>query len=327
MKEAIKKIYEKINKIHENQDIINTSKIKKINSIKSNNKIVFIDGGQTEIIKKPDLSLQFIRIVGVVFKDNKKIKSYKKEFFLIIYTENKNDKIMYKTETIPISGETNNCEIEIDSFDNSIREGNERASISNIGNIFRRFSEIDIGVEICKELDFNDIIILDGTLKCCVKGEKEHMKNLYEIANKNKVIISSIQKTSNTLVKNAKSIISMINNIDKKISFYYDPDIECDGYHSYIIKLNPKAKYSFEFNIYNNENIENTLGIISSNSNDSVFLGYPYGLILADRLARVTNNEKEHLIIKIKSKFNSDWKNIESGIRALDSHNILDNVY
>ena len=51
----------------------------------SSNKIVFIDGGDAELLKAVNFSLQTIRVAGVVFQNNKKIKAEKKEFFVLIH--------------------------------------------------------------------------------------------------------------------------------------------------------------------------------------------------------------------------------------------------
>ena len=48
---------------------------------------MFIDGGQGELLKAVNFSLQLIRIGGIICKDNKKVKSIKKEFFVLVYAD------------------------------------------------------------------------------------------------------------------------------------------------------------------------------------------------------------------------------------------------
>jgi len=57
---------------------------------------------------------------------------------------------------------------------------------------------------------------------------------------------------------------------------------------------------------------------------DPVFLGYPYPLILADQLARVSNDERSALRIRLKATAGSRWEEVSQGIQ--DAHDILDKI-
>lgn len=59
-------------------------------------------------------------------------------------------------------------------------------------------------------------------------------------------------------------------------------------------------------------------------SQDPVFLGYPYPLILADQLARVSNDERSALRIRLKATAGERWEKLSQGIQ--DAHDILDNI-
>src|SRR3989344_1620220 len=45
--------------------------------------IAFIDGGQAEIISAGNFCLSFIRVGALVYQDNKMIKDYQHEFYLL----------------------------------------------------------------------------------------------------------------------------------------------------------------------------------------------------------------------------------------------------
>ena len=57
---------------------------------------------------------------------------------------------------------------------------------------------------------------------------------------------------------------------------------------------------------------------------DPVFIGYPYGLVEADRIARISNQEKESLktmfLVKLRNK------NIEKYLSSVNAHEILDRI-
>ena len=86
----------------------------------------------------------------------------------------------------------------------------------------------------------------------------------------------------------------------------------------FFIKLNKKSRHIFRFEVYkkNKFDVNEILTLLKINQ-DPVFLGYPYGLIEADKFARVTNNEKEYLktILSLKR------------IEEKEAHEILDSIY
>ena len=65
-----------------------------------NKKIIAIDGGNSNIIKGANFSLDFIRIVSVVYKDKKRVDIKKKEFFCFVSAQNTDNKIYYKINLI-----------------------------------------------------------------------------------------------------------------------------------------------------------------------------------------------------------------------------------
>ena len=50
-----------------------------------------------------------------------------------------------------------------------------------------------------------------------------------------------------------------------------------------------------------NKDVEMIVNQIANNAKDVVFPGYPYGLILADKFARISNNEKEQISLFLKN--------------------------
>jgi hypothetical protein len=82
-----------------------------------------------------------------------------------------------------------------------------------------------------------------------------------------------------------------------------------------VVKLHAKAKVAFRFE---SNDIPHDLLSSLAELSDPVFFGYPYGLIEADRGARVTNEEKNYFktLITAKSGFEED----------IISHEILDKI-
>ena len=90
------------------------------------------------------------------------------------------------------------------------------------------------------------------------------------------------------------------------------------------IKLNEKSKYIFRFEVYKKQVHDATkmLNLLEENSKDPAFIGYPYGLIEADRFARVSNQERDYLRIILQTKLKDKW----DSLNILNAHDILDTI-
>jgi len=87
----------------------------------------------------------------------------------------------------------------------------------------------------------------------------------------------------------------------------------------YATKLHPKSRYVFRADIKGDPTF--LLSALVPNSKDPVFLGYPFGLIQADKFARVSNQDSDYL----KTKIASQAGNV-SHLLFSDAHSILDNI-
>ena len=66
------------------------------------------------------------------------------------------------------------------------------------------------------------------------------------------------------------------------------------------------------------------LGFLATNSKDLILPGYPYGLIKADKFARVTENEIQFLRTKFNTKLN---RNVRESLNLNNVHKVLDSIY
>ena len=66
--------------------------------------------------------------------------------------------------------------------------------------------------------------------------------------------------------------------------------------------------------------------MIAFNAKDPVFLGYPYGLIEADKFARCQENEKDYLKTRFIQKTTKDYKKIKQILNTNKAHDLLDNI-
>ncbi len=109
-----------------------------IESVKSDRKIAFLDGGNQEIIGAPNFSIQINRIYFCIFDGDKRIPSVtipnKIEYFSAIYSVFRDRQIHYDTIILPIdNGYSNYIPNERDlSFNSMDRSGiHETPTLSN----------------------------------------------------------------------------------------------------------------------------------------------------------------------------------------------------
>ncbi len=333
MDALVKKILEKIKNPEEDSILFDSSdlpsfKIDKNNFLKiiektSDKKIAFVDGGNLEIIRSPSLSLFFNRIYYNIYKYNKRIKSGVFEFYTLITAISKENKIFFKTEYFFTKNKIDLQEYEFDSFDRSLIFGNRRAAISSIGNVIRRFAEISVA----KSIDDVSVILLDGCLEAKYSEEDKHLQELFNT----KKVVCGLAKTTSLITKKGNSLaVGLSAMADDKKWLYCAGKIK-EKEHSadiYFLKLNKKSEYMFRFEVNNLKeyDINELFCLLEENSKDPIFLGYPYGLIDADRFARVSKKEREALELQLKIKFGKDFEKIKPYLNSLNAHDILDNI-
>ncbi|MBU0470676.1 MAG: hypothetical protein KKA62_00550 [Nanoarchaeota archaeon] len=279
----------------------NFSPLPSIYSPEWNNKsVAFIDGGQAEIISAGNFCLSFIRVGALIFQGNKKIKDHKQEFYLLTTGKYYNQDLFYESK---IFGDKmiEEADLLISSTDSSIKSGLERAPVSKVANMARRFAELSLAEEI--DADF---VVLDGILEPTFKNEEKYLLGSDKIC--------SIAKSSSLFTVSGNSPVVLLNKLGPQDCWSYLIDND-----SHFVKLNERGKHVFRF-----MGDKAVLPFLKENSQDALFLGYPYGLIAVDRFVRVSNEEKNSL--RIKFLLREENKEITEYLNTSNAHDLLDNL-
>jgi hypothetical protein len=323
MERIVKKILEHITYAPQDAILFDNAKLginkESFNDIKlkiSQDTIAFIDGGNLEILKTPSLSLFFNRVYGCTFQNNTKVKNSIFEFYTLISTFNKEARLFYKTEYLFTNNKFNLKEYEFDSSDELIAVGNQRAPISLIGNIIRRFAELITAANTTA-----DIVIIDGDLDIKYPYEEELHK---DFAN-NIGIICGLAKTSNILTYHGNTATAYLDKLSGRDMWLYNTGRNSP--HTYFVKLCKSSKYIFRLDVIGHKQDINTIAnLLIANSKDPIFPGYPYGLVEADKLARVSKSEQESLKLQLMARFGKDYMKIIPFINSQNAHDILDSI-
>ncbi len=317
-----------------------------IREVRSGRKLAFIDGGNQEIIGAPDFSIQLNRIYVSVWGDNLRINLPlpRVEFFSATYSVFKNDEIHFETFIVPGSPEFAKYlpdigDLSFNSYDRSVMNGNQRADIERVASIARRFAEWRFAKHVAESLEKRDVIFMDGTLQTTFTNEGKYLRELSGAARERGVTLTGLSKTSALFTTTGLSLLSAVNKLaeDSKIEleWYYPIAESTNKDHDVMIlavKLKLISERIFRYEIQRDQfktlselQLNEILSELVKNSSDPTFPGYPFGMIDADRFARVSFDELEYYRGLLLSQISGIGKlsKFSRHIRAGDAHSIL----
>ncbi len=300
-----------------------------ISPASSGKKIAFVDGGNAEIIGSANFSLNLIRVCFAVYQNNGKIESKKFEFLALANAVNNDNEIHYKIEFFDLTESVGIDSVSFSSMDKTLMLGMNRAEIKSSANAIRRFAELKIAKFVCDK-KIADVIVLDGNLQGTYTNENKYLTDLYDSCIKNNVVLSALSKTSSIFADNGSPLSTVLGKLTGLKSWLYNPIAKIsDPNHRaemYFVKFHTHSKHAFRFEIFNMQksNSEMVVNDLACISTDPIFIGYPYGLIEADRTARVSNQEKEALKTIILMKLQN--KDVERHLSSVNAHEILDRI-
>jgi len=262
-----------------------------------NRKISFVDGGNAELLGAANFSLQFIRIYSCTYENNKRISSEKKEFYSLITAKNQDGKIFYEVENFDTDLNFN----QVDSLDPKLTN-NHRLEPAKVGEMVRKLAELKHMTELS-----SDIIVRDGDLEAQTQEEADYLEQI-----KNRTVIG-LSKTVGLLTDSGNSAVTVLNAISPEGNWHY-PCADWIGF----AKFHPASKHVFRIDSFGDVN--QALGLLEQNSIDPVFLGYPYGLIEADKFARVSTHEAKQLKLMLMTKGGEKFRLY---LASKDAHDIL----
>lgn len=321
-----------------------------IPTLRSERKIAFVDGGNQEVLGAPNFSVQINRVCFSMFKGKERVRENRLprriEFFSVTHSTFRGGEIFYDTIVFPIHSDFASLlpdakDLSFSSWDRTVTLGNQRADIERVASIARRFAEWQFATDVIEqELGGGDIVVMDGTLQTAFTNESKYYRRLYETASSKDVIVTGLSKTSHLYTDTGLSLIGAIQKFasDSLIPHraWYFPVAEAMSVdHDAMIlavKLHNVSERIFRYEIQreqflrlNQQEIEEILAQLALNSSDASFPGYPYGLIDADRFARIRNDEVGHYQSMLLSEISKlgKWDKFARHMHAVDAHGVL----
>ena len=275
--------------------------------------IAFVDAGNAELLGAPSFSLQIIRVAACSYEDLKVVKQELKEFYVLIHLVEKEKNLVYHVQTFGTEWQFP----EIDSFDSSLTKGEHRVIPAAVADRVRTLSELYL----MQSLKDADIILRDGDLELQSEDEKNMLKKLLE----RQILIGGLSKTNTLVTNTGDSAIAALQRIAPYPTWYYP--LSMDEISTYFVKLHAKSEYVFRCDVNTNTEKANDLFCqLSKHARDPVFLGYPYGFIAVDRIARVSNQEKEMLTLTFFTLAEKEAELLRPYLKSQDAHRVLDTI-
>ncbi|MBS3782075.1 MAG: hypothetical protein KGY68_05650 [Candidatus Thermoplasmatota archaeon] len=289
-------------------------------------KVCCIDGGNNKIFESPTDSVHLIRIYFNLFKGEKRVENIEPVTTFLISR---------------FDGEKVRAELKI--VDGSIPfsrtdfllQGSEmeEKSPASAGHTVRKYLEWEVLQYAVNEyLEEDDIVIRDGVLQTTVESEREYAEEAYEKVEENQVALVGIAKTSSLMTTKNYPLIASVQAIarqtDKRM-WYYHPVAKNDHPdhqgEMYIVKYHPSSNYAFRTEFYKNIDVDvkEVLGELAFQAKDPIFLGYPYGLVDADKRARVTDEEIDYLKNMCDNRMEESFRD---KINSCNAHDRLSSI-
>lgn len=310
-------------------------------------KIAFVDGGNLEIMSGPNFCVQYNRLYFSMFKSNERIKSKtipnKVEFFSTVSLGFEGGVLHYRAHLVPIEERfaeflPKEKDLAFSRGEAAKLSGRDNAVPSDVSSLVREFSELVFTRHVLeRELAGGDMLVRDGSLDIPRGGS--YMEEIQKIAIDKNIILAGLSKTCSLLTTAGNSIIAAIgniatdNNLDKKC-WYCGNIADEDSYpvDLMFVRLNPSSKYIFRLDLLwgqskrlKKEEKSRIIGAIANEARGKALPGYPYGLIDADKNARVRKHEREAIQMLLISEISrhGKLKEFERLISAMDAHEKL----
>lgn len=293
--------------------------------------IIFIDGGNAGLLSSPGSCVHFIRIFHTVYRGNRRIGCGADEFYVSCQAQGAGDSVVFSARLFrsDVNSLTDTFFAEnfmFDPLDPALRQMGSRLAISKVPGMVRRIAELSTALLLAGRAEKDSIVVIDGDLCAKTGDEGKLLSALRSVSEERKVSVVGLSKTSDLLTSSGRSVAQVLSSMAPQGSWSYCPAAERRGALISFAKLHERSDYVFKIESFTKTMTERVLPLLSANSSDAVFLGYPYGLIEADRFARVSSREKEMLRTMFMVKAGRDWNSFGSGERSLDAHSVLDRI-
>ncbi len=272
---------------------------------------MFIDGSNASIITAPSLCAQTIRTAQVSCKENvwsRKVQQF--QSLARLTTE--------QTCIVENFGTNFQCG-PFDVLANDLRQGLHAATPALIEGVVRRLAELNMAQQ---NMPLDGMLVLDGELSAQTYSEKEPLAKLHAIASERNTLLAGLSKTSTLVNAQGASFPSQLLSQGPKAAWLFVADthqsfVEKRNATTGFVKLNAQSQHVFKLDVSTPEQLLPAANALASQANDAQLPGYPYGLIAADQIARITTSESNMYSQQVLA---STEQELKTQIASVDAH-------
>lgn len=298
LKDSLKSSHSSVSFKGRKIDLLKESVSLNHSAVKNENRILFVDGGEGIVFSSASAIVFRVRVTGVLFKGTEREKVIVKEFTCLV---SGNSLTFSETPDFPVKIEP-------------------AVPLQEISGKVRKVLEAGYAAKWAKE-EKPDIAVLDGLLSAYGGLVGGIVTPLIGIA-----------KTSSMASDEGSSLVSAFHSLEKGAGFAVvgKPASNSKGEKSKLFvcvaKLHAAAFFSFvvECNPKDEKGIKGLLEPMLPLCADVSFLGYPYPLVLADQLARISQQElsveKTRILVSLSDK------SLSFQLSSNEAHSVLDTM-
>ena len=288
---------------------ITPANFRNIPSTANPRRVAFVDGGNGTIIRSPGFFATINRLYSCTFCGSARVRQPRHprvEFFSLVThrmsSESEGYGMKHSARLFVPHREHGKYVPPGDDVASGMRHAAPRGS--QMESVARGLGEWLMAREVAGTLERGDMLVMDGSLTALDRIESKYAQNLYDVARSRGVIVCALSKTSHLLTRGGEPLLERARSISEETGlerWYVNVADQLSSHDSgfvMAVQLHGLARYAFRFEILREQHArlsdgekDHILASLASNSGDASFLGYPYGLVDADRYAQIRRSD------------------------------------
>ena len=289
-------------------------------------KIASVDGGQAELFATPTYAVYVLRVASVVYRQNQCLQRSSQMWFALLSLANDllvvdlfDEQGMHRKEKFLLSSIS------------SLPQPEDFLSFSPYAGFVRASLELQECQHLAEQLSSGDLLLRDGLLSNLAVHPQ--LSELSVSCQRHGIVLLGFAKTTTLKTEHGESFPGALARVAPQGRWYYTTEytshlgVFSTTFATSFVKLHYKAQYIFHVETLSDGDPFPLFSQLAHHACDPIFLGYPYGLIAVDQLARVSNQEQSYFKTLFESRSGSLWKELEPQRNAVNAHHILDRIH